>query len=179
MSKKYVSVFLQSIGMQIMFSIVSMIFYINITIYTVFTAWLFMFPLYSTYWKLGNKDGKMIIIHNRNLKAGDEPKKKNLFKGALIALPYFMINIILLLLTYYTNNDILLIIETAITFPFAGFLPPLTDILGAKYLLSRLIVCFAIYLTCILGYMTGIINFSLLDKYYIKIIYKNTPKKEN
>ncbi len=176
MNKKYFIVFLKCIGLQLIFSIVSVVFFVNIispALYSIFTAWLLIWALHSTFWTLGNKEGKMIVIHNNNLKIGDTKQKKKIFKGALVALPFLLVNIIFLLLTYYTNNDILVFIETFITFSFSGFLPTLKDDLDIQYLISHLLVHFAMYIPCVIAYISGLYKFSLLDKYYRKILYKN------
>ncbi len=181
MTKKYFSVFLESVGIQILFSVASMVFFVNVfpVAYSLFTAWLLIWALHSIFWRLGNKEGKMIVIHNNNLKEGEAPKKKPIFKGALIALPHFILNIIILLLTNFLNKDILLIIEALITFPFANLLAPATDALGGKYLSTRILACLAMYLPCVTAYITGMLNFSFIDRYYRKIIYKTPSKKDN
>ncbi len=181
MGNKNSIVFLKCLGYQIIFSIVSMVFFTNLIplfVYSIFTAWLLIWALHSTFWRLGNKHGKQIVIHNNNLKEGDTAKRKPIFKGALLALPFLAVNLIFLLLTFYFNNNIMLLIETIITFPFAGFLSPLKDKLDVNFLLSHLIVRFVMYIPCVTAYISGLYNFSLIDKYYRKIIYK-TPSKSD
>ncbi len=179
MLKKYLVIFLECSGMQILFSVLSMLFFVGFIptyIYSIFTAWLLIWALHSTFWQLGNREGKMHIIRNKHLvEDGKETEKPEYLKGALFALPHLSVNLILLLSTYLTNTDILVTITTALHFPFVGFLPELTNELGTDYLISRTLVCLAMYIPCVTAYISGYFQFSLIDKYFHKIIYK-TPK---
>lgn len=176
MNKKYVLIFFECVGLQLFFSLLSMIFYVSIVppkLFSFFTAWLLLWALHSTFWQLGNKERKQIAISNRKLEPGEQPKKQNFLKGACVALPYFLINIIFLLITVCTNNDILIIIQSAIHFSFAGFLPLVQDNLDSEYIISRSIVCIVMYIPCITAYISGAHNISLIEKYFPKLIYKN------
>lgn len=179
MNKKYFLVPLECLALQIFFALLSMVFYISIIppmVFSFFSAWLFLWSLHSTFWQLGNKERKQIAIANRHLGPEDATIKQNRLKGALIALPYLLINIIILLLTYITNNDILVIVESFLLFSFSGFLPLVTDTLDNVYLTSRLLVCLAMYIPCVTAYISGSYNFSLTEIIFPKILYKSNHK---
>ncbi|MBR5506253.1 MAG: hypothetical protein IKV73_08150 [Clostridia bacterium] len=178
MNKKYLLVPFECIGLQIFFALLSMVFYISVIppmLFSFFSAWLFLWTLHSTFWQLGNKERKQIAIANRHLDDGVSIIRQKRYKGALIALPFFVINITILLLTYITNNDILVFVESFLHFSFSGFLPLVNDTLDNVYVSSRLLVCLAMYIPCVTAYISGSYNFSITEIVFPKILYKSKP----
>lgn len=181
MNKKHLLVPLECLGLQVFFAILSMVFYISVIppmLFSFFSAWLFLWSLHSTFWQLGNKERKQIAIANKHLNDGETIIKQKRYMGALIALPFFVINIIILLLTCVTNNDILVITESFLHFSFSGFLPKPTPELGQQYFLSRLSVCLIMYVPCVTAYVSGSYNFSLTEIIFPKILYKSNPNNK-
>ncbi len=181
MNKKYLLIPLECLGLQIFFALLSMVFYISVIppmVFSFFAAWLFLWSLHSTFWQLGNKERKQIAIANRHLNDEECTIKQKRYKGALIALPFLLINIIILLLTYVTNNDVWVFVESFLHFPFSGFLPLVTDQLDKVYLTSRFLVCVAMYIPCVTAYISGSYNFSLTEIVFPKILYKSNPKNK-
>ena len=178
--KKIILVNLECIGLQILASVFFIIFYNHIMppkLYSIFTIWLFLWAVYSTFWQLGNKDRKNTIIKNNHLNIGESPLKQNRLKGAIIGFPYFIFNILILLITCVFNNDILITVQSFLLLTFSGFLPYATDTLGNEYFIPRLIVCVIMYISCIAAYFSGSFNFSITDKILPKLIYKNYGNK--
>lgn len=176
MNKKTLILNLECIGIQILASVFSLVFYNNIIPakwFSLFTAWLFIWALNSTFWQLGNKDRKMYKIMNNHRKECEGYLKQNRFKGAFLALPFLIFNVFVLTLTYYINNDIMITIQSILNFPFSGFLPVFGDVLDSKYYISRLIVCFVMYVPCVTAYFSGSYNFSITEILLPKLIYKS------
>ncbi len=187
MKKKYVLIALELFGLEIFFSILSLFFYPffewihNDIIYSIFTAWLFLGAVHSTFWQLGNKERKNIIIQNNHLKEGEPPIKQKQLTGAKIAFPFFIVNILVIVIAYFHGNagmNAIWITHRIFQFTFAGFLGNETHTL--KYVLNGMLVCLVMYIPCITGYISGAHNFSLIEKYFPKIIYKQKkkPKKD-
>ena len=173
--KKYFLINLECIGLEIVFSIVSIILcndLISPFLMSIFTSWLLLWALHSTFWQLGNKERKSIAIFNNNLTDAEIPVKQNRLKGALVAFPFFAFNVIFLLLTCKINNDTIVTVQSLLQLPFSGFLPKVTDELGMEYFKPRFIACLVMYIPCITAYFSGSLNFSLTDKYLPKLIYK-------
>lgn len=182
MNKKYLLIILECFGLQILFSVLAMVFYVSVIppmLYSFFTAWLFLWALHSTFWQLGNKERKHIAIANRHLASDETPKKQNMFKGALIALPFYLVNIFLIMSTILINTDMIVTIQSMLHFCFAGFVEPAGDVLGTDYFLSRLAIATAMYIPCVTAYISGAHNFSFTEKYFPKLIYKSTSQKNN
>ena len=160
--------------MQILAAVFSMFFFIDvipIKLFSLFTAWLLVWALHSTFWQLGNKNRKNLIIQNNHNE--DNKKKHNLFIGALAALPFLVVNVALVFATYFLNTDILVGIQNFVMFAFIGFLPTVKDILDKDFIVSRIIVCFVMYLPCVTAYISGAYGFSFTEKYFPKLVYKN------
>ena len=175
MNNKYWFINLECIGLQVLFSAFSLIFYNSIMpakLFSLFTAFLLIWAIHSTFWQLGNKDRKNIVIKNNHLDRGESPFKQNRLKGAIIGLPYLVLNVMFLIITCLCNTDILVTIESVLQFTFSGFLPLPGDNLGREYFIPRLIVCFIMYIPCVTAYFSGSYNFSLTEKILPKIIYK-------
>lgn len=172
---------LECLGLQLVFSIVSMGLYTDFfpdILYSIFTAWLFIWSIHSTFWQLGNKEMKRIKIYNNNLLPGQNPVKQNIFKGALLAIPFFALNFLLLVFTCIFNENILVTIQAISQFHFIGFLTPADDALGINYFLPRFAVCLVMYLACAGAYISGAKNYSFFDKYFHRIIYKTKNEEE-
>ena len=181
MNKKYLLIILECFGLQIFFSVLAMIFYVSVIppmLYSFFPAWLFLWALHSTFWQLGNKERKHIAIANRHLAPNETPKKQNMLKGALIALPFYIVNVLIVMLTIIFNNDMIVTIQSILHFCFAGFVAPAGDILGTDYFLSRFAVATVMYIPCVTAYISGAHNFSFTEKYFPKLIYKNTTQRD-
>ena len=173
--KKYILIFFEMLGMQILAAVFSMFFFIDIIpvkLFSLFTAWLLVWALHSTFWQLGNKDRKNLIIHN-NHNDDENKKKQNMLHGALVALPHLAINILLIFITYIFNTDLLVTIQNFLMFSFIGFLPKVKDELDSAFIVSRLIVCMVMYLPCVTAYISGSHGFSFVEKYFPKLVYKN------
>ena len=172
---KYIKINLECFGLQILFSVISLGLYQNFfpkAVFSIFTAWLFLWAIHSTFWQLGNKERKQIKIMNKNLAENEPEYKQNRFKGAGIALPFFGINFIYLIVTCILNKDVLVTVQSILHFSFVGFLTPVDDALGWNYFFPRFLICMVMYLTCVLAYLSGSYNHSFVDKYFHKIIYK-------
>ncbi len=163
------------IGMQILAAIFSMLFFIDVIpvkLFSFFTGWLLIWALHSTFWQLGNKDRKNLIIHNNH--SDDKNKKKqNLFSGAFVAFPFLLINVLLVFVTYIFNTDLLVTIQNFVMFSFIGYISTVKDILDKDYIVSRLIICFVMYIPCVTAYISGAFGFSIVEKYFPKLLYKN------
>lgn len=173
--KKYILIFLEMIGMQILAAIFSMLFFIDVIpvkLFSFFTAWLLVWALHSTFWQLGNKDRKNLIIHNNHADDADK-KKHNMLTGALVALPFLLFNILMIFATYIFNTDLLVTIQNFIMFSFIGYLSNVKDVLDKDYIITRLIVCLIMYIPCVTAYISGALGFSVVEKYFPKLIYKN------
>lgn len=175
MNGKYIKINFECLGLQILFSVISMGLYNDFfpdVVFSLFTAWLFLWTIHSTFWQLGNKERKMIKIMNKNRGENEPEYKQNRLKGAIIAVPFFAANFIFLIVSCVLNKDILVTIQSILQFSFVGFLTPVDDILGWNYFYPRFIVCIVMYLTCIIAYLSGSYNYSFFDKYFHKIVYK-------
>lgn len=176
MYKFIFKLFAELLGIQIIGSIFSAVFYFPHFIYSIFTSFLFLWAIHSTFWQLANKDRKRIIIINNNLSDGEGIKKISHLKGAYISLPFFVFNGLITVLTYATQSDLLVEIKSLLNLPFIEFLPTPPIVLDLKYCVSRLIVDFVMYFTCIIGYISGSFNISITEKIFPKIIYKQNKK---
>lgn len=188
MNKKHVFIAFELFGLEIFFSVISLFFYPffewmhNDIIYSIFTAWLFLGAVHSTFWQLGNKERKNIAILNNHLKDGENPIKQNMLTGAKIALSFFAVNLVVVIIAYILGkSNWFWIVHRIFQFTFAGFLGSAK--LSAKYIMNGFLICLAMYIPCITGYISGAHNFSLIEKYFPKIIYKqkkktNDPKKK-
>ena len=180
MNGKYIKIVLECFGLQILFSVISMGLYNDFfpdIVFSIFTAWLFLWTIHSTFWQLGNKERKLIKIMNKNRSQDELEYKQNRLKGAKIALPFFVVNFVYLIITCVLNIDILVTVESILQFTFVGFLSPVDNALGWNYFYPRFLVCIVMYLTCVFAYFSGSYNFSFFDKYFHKIVYKT--KKED
>ncbi|MBQ4527132.1 MAG: hypothetical protein II998_03575 [Clostridia bacterium] len=179
MCKKTILINLELFGMQIIAFMFSFYFFISVIptlLYSIFTGFLLVWAFHSTFWNLGNKDRKMNIIHNNHLKDGEAPHKLFHFKGALMALPHFIINIAFVFISKSVYTDLIVTIQSFVLWPFIG----IVDALDMGYIGSRIIACLLMYIPCATGYMSGMHNISLVEKIFPKIIYKsekNTEKK--
>lgn len=179
MLKTTLKINLEMFGLQIIafvFSFYFLISVIPIYIYSIFTGFLFIWALHSTYWQLGNKDRKMNIIKNNNLSEGEVPHKLFLFKGALIALPHFLINVIYVFISNTYETGLPLTIQRFAMFPFIGFLDIFETDYNWGYLGANLLGCLLMYVPCTFAYMSGCKNISIIEKIVPKIIYKNPEK---
>lgn len=184
--KNYIKVMLELFGLELFFGLISDVFFMNYfywlnpKIYSVFTAWLMLWAMHSALWQLGNKDRKRIKIENNHLKDGEKPHKQKMYMGALIALPFFAVNLIFVLVTCISNLDSLIFVHTLVHFTFVGFISsPDYSGFNADYLISSICVCLVMYIPCITAYISGAHNFSLIEKYVPRIIYKPRVQDEN
>ena len=182
MFKKTVLITLELLGIQIVAFMFSFFFFIGVIpliLYSTFTGLLFIWALHSTFWQLGNKDGKMNTILNNHL-SQDEPRKKNfLLKGALLALPHFIINIIFVIYTTkYNNSDLMTTVQSFALFPLIGFIRKFESS-GMSSFSANAIGCLIMYIPCCTAYISGIYNISIIEKIFPKILYKSSNNTNN
>lgn len=185
MKKKYIKLTFELCGLQLFFAVLSMFFVEFFSwidgwqwIYSAFTGWLFLGAVHSTFWQQGNKDRKNNIIANNHLQEGQPKIKLNIFQGAKFALGFLGINLLVLLLTFLCDNgktfgNVIFFIHRTLLFPLAGFIP---NGGSSYYWPVCILLCLIMYIPCVTAYISGMHNFSLIEKYVPKIIYKSNKK---
>jgi len=197
MIKKYKKTIVETFFLQIIFSCVAFFFtpwfswlHSKMYLFSIITAWLFIGALYSTFWQLGRKDAKNIVIQNNNISSCEASEKQKMYTGAVVALFMLVFNILVVIaasfhfdVTEYnpvTDSEVfspsaVFMIHRFLISPFMGFLP---ENYGGQYVLRCILICFVMYIPCVVAYITGALDFSLIDKYFYKIISKQKPDKK-
>lgn len=185
MKKNYLKITLELIGLQLFFSVLSLIFSAFFSwmdnwafVFSLLTGWLFLGAVHSTFWQMGNKDYKNNVIANNHLEEGQEPKKLNFLNGLKAGSVFFVINVLIVLATmiFDSGNDgnggVLFIIHRIMLGALFGFIPNNEWYWPVCYLL-----CIVMYMPCITAYISGAHSFSLTEKIVPKLLYK-TDKKD-
>ncbi len=187
MKNVFLKLNLELFGLQLFFTVLSFLvapFFSWIDgwkwIHGIFVGWLFLGAIHSTFWQKGTKERKNIIIANNHLADGEKEKKQKMLSGAIYALPFLAINLIVVLLTFVFDNgsplgDKLFLVHRIFLFPLAGFIPEEGSVF---YWPVCVILCLVMYLPCVTAYISGAHNFSLTEKIVPKIIYKS-EKSDN
>lgn len=187
MNKNIFKLNLELFGLQLFFAVLSLFvapFFSWIDgwkwIHGVFVGWLFLGAVHSTLWQKGNKDRKNVAILNNHLKPGQEKIKQNMWLGAVYALPFLIVNLLVVLITFILDNgsafsDKIFLVHRIFLFSLAGFIP---EDGSSLYWHVCILLCFVMYLPCVTAYISGAHNFSLTEKIVPKIIYKPKDKKE-
>lgn len=186
MNKIYIKTTFELLGLQIFFSVLAMVFSTNFSwmdnwafIFSLLTAWLFLGAVHSTFWQLGNKDSKNIVIANNHMSPGQTRIKLDRLKGAKVGLPFVVINIVIVLITMIFdsggdgNGGVLFIIHRIMLGSLFGFIPE-----GEAYWYACFALCLVMYIPCVTAYISGTYHFSLTEKIVPKLIYKSTDKKD-
>ncbi len=191
MIKKYKKTIAETFLLQLIFSALAFFFtpwfswlHDKMYLFSIITAWLYLGALHSTFWQLGRKDMKNIVIANNHVAEGEELSKPKLYTGAVLGLFLLIFNIILVVMASFNfdvvkynpatdsqifSPSLIFMVHRFLISPFMGFLPASY---GGEYVLRCIIICFIMYIPCVVAYITGTYDFSLLDKYFHKIIYK-------
>ena len=122
----------------------------------------------------------MLFRSNNHLEAGQEKIKQNMWLGAVYALPFLIINLLVVLITLVLDNgsafaDKIFLVHRIFLFSLAGFIPKDGSSL---YWPVCIFLCFVMYFPCVTAYISGAHNFSLTEKIVPKIIYKSKEKKD-
>ena len=185
MKNKILKLNLELFGLQLFFAVLSFFVFPFFSwidgwkwIHGIFVGWLFLGAVHSTFWQRGNKDYKNNVIYNNHLEEGQKPQKLNMANGALYALPFLLINLLVLFLTFILDNgssfgDKVFLVHRVLLFSLAGFIPADKSV---YYWPVCILLCFVMYLPCVTAYISGAHSFSLTEKYIPKIIYKSVKK---
>ncbi len=177
---------LELLGIQLLFSVVSMIFSTFFSwmnnwafIYSILTAWLFLGAVHSTFWQMGNRDYKNNVIANNHLTDGQSSIPFNRLRGAAVGSIFFLLNLLLVVLTLLLdsgsdgNGGVLFLVHRLMLGTMFGFIPN-----NSWYWPVSFLLCLAMYLPCITAYISGSANFSLTEKIVPRLLYKSSNKKD-
>jgi len=188
MKTKYIKTTAELIGLQIFFAVLSAIFSFFFSwiknweiFYSIFTGWLFLGAVHSTFWQMGNKDYKNNVIYNNNLDENIPKRKLSMLGGLKYGSGFFVINVLIGLFTMLFDFNIekglgvLALLHRIMLLPLSGFIP---DVTKSYYWIGCFLLYIVMYIPCITAYISGAHNFSLTEKYVPKIIYKSKSKKD-
>ena len=144
-------------------------------IYSTITAGIFLGFYYSEIWNAGKKDAKHVKVYNKHHEDKIEINKLKFLMIAVVAIVPNIIALVALAITSATGNGwtITNIIYRVIQSPFFGWLG--ND--NLTYVPNCVIITFIPPLFAFPAYITGTKEFSLVEKYLPKIVYKNKNKK--
>lgn len=185
-SPKILNLTFRLIGVQLILIIISVLFMesfagiisssAGLKIYSTITAFIYLCLYYSKVWKAGDKDRKAVKIYNDHHRHKISLNNfKGLYAGLLAAVP----NICLLVLVavagangskvYSVVNPIYRILMTH----FVGWLG--ND--NLTYIPNCVIVTVIPIILGVFAYIAGTKNYSVMEKYLPKLVYKNTDSK--
>ncbi len=146
-------------------------------VYSSITALLFLSSCYSRVWRAGRKDARHVKIYNNHHEDKIGVKySKALAIGAIASIPNIIVLAALIITSitgegFITANTVYRLLQST----FMGWLGD--D--NLTYIPNCIIVTIIPILLSLPAYITGTKDFSLVDKYLPKIIYKKTPDKKN
>ncbi len=149
---------------------------IGIKVYSSVTALFFLSAYYSSVWNAGRKDAKHVKVYNKH----NEDKKvikysKGIVVGLLAAIPSIILLIILTVTAIIGQGyDWANVVYRVFQSIFMGWLG--ND--NLTYIPNCYIITLIPILLAVPAYIAGTKEYSLLEKYLPKIIYKRTPKKD-
>lgn len=144
-------------------------------IYSTITAGIFIGFYYSEIWNAGKKDAKHVKVYNKHHEDSISIGYSKCLIMALVAIVPNIIALIALAIASSTGNGWTAtnIIYRIIQSPFFGWLG--ND--NFTYVPNCVIITFIPPLFAFPAYITGTKEFSIMEKYLPKIVYKNKNKK--